>query len=319
MRKNNSDLLALVETSWQESEQLDFKERIDLSNTRNWCEIIKDIVAMANSGGGAIIFGITDDGKYSDFCCKDLLGYDTAKISDKVFKYTNMHFHGISILKVRENLACVLIENSFPPLIFTKPGTYPIENGKQNTVFGKGTLYVRHGTKSEPACTNDLKILFDEQLDKEREKLISNISKVVKAPKDATVIVSSEVNLSQNDRSVPIRLTDDENAPRFKIGSREDLFPYRQREAIEEINKRLEGAYTVNPHDFKCINKVLTIGNERKFVCKPKFGLSPQYSEAFIDWVVSEFDKNPYFFQNLRDRYYRLTKKTQNESNHEKP
>lgn len=36
-------------------------------NTGDWCELIKDIVAMANSGGGRIAIGANDDGTPSGY------------------------------------------------------------------------------------------------------------------------------------------------------------------------------------------------------------------------------------------------------------
>jgi len=47
----------------RESKRIDFKERFDTQAAGEWCEIIKDIVAMANSGGGAILFGTDNIGK----------------------------------------------------------------------------------------------------------------------------------------------------------------------------------------------------------------------------------------------------------------
>ena len=56
--------LAAVATS--ESRFVEFKQSLDPSSLRDWCEIIKDIVAITNSGGGIILIGLTDDGKLSN-------------------------------------------------------------------------------------------------------------------------------------------------------------------------------------------------------------------------------------------------------------
>jgi len=42
----------------RESKYIEFKERFDVNQSQYWCEIIKDIVAMANSGGGCILIGV---------------------------------------------------------------------------------------------------------------------------------------------------------------------------------------------------------------------------------------------------------------------
>jgi len=41
-----------------ETDDLDFKEQFDPMSRQDWCELIKDIAAIANSGGGAIIVGV---------------------------------------------------------------------------------------------------------------------------------------------------------------------------------------------------------------------------------------------------------------------
>ena len=59
---DESDLLQLVNTGAQESVDLEFKASGALQNTdRNKDEISKDVSAFANSAGGTIIYGMTED------------------------------------------------------------------------------------------------------------------------------------------------------------------------------------------------------------------------------------------------------------------
>jgi len=46
----------------RESKAVDFKRSFDPASVAEWCELIKDIVAMANSGGGTILIGVNNDG-----------------------------------------------------------------------------------------------------------------------------------------------------------------------------------------------------------------------------------------------------------------
>jgi predicted HTH transcriptional regulator len=43
-----------------ETANLDFKETLDLTNSRDRVELAKDVLAMANSGGGHIVVGVED-------------------------------------------------------------------------------------------------------------------------------------------------------------------------------------------------------------------------------------------------------------------
>lgn len=46
----------------RESRSIEFKKEFDPRSPRDWCELLKDIAAIANSGGGFIIFGADSRG-----------------------------------------------------------------------------------------------------------------------------------------------------------------------------------------------------------------------------------------------------------------
>lgn len=81
----------------RESKTLDFKATIDLESTRDWGEVVKDMVAMANSGGGVIVVGVDDRGLLSGADVSALAQLDPAKITDKVSKYTGEQFQGFDV------------------------------------------------------------------------------------------------------------------------------------------------------------------------------------------------------------------------------
>lgn len=59
--------------------------RIRPSSPAAWCELVKDIVACANSGGGVLVFGVNND---SSVCGGDLSAVkemDPATITSKIF------------------------------------------------------------------------------------------------------------------------------------------------------------------------------------------------------------------------------------------
>jgi predicted HTH transcriptional regulator len=91
-RLSQRDALILkAENANQESKQLDFKGQFE-DTTECWCALTKDIVAMANSGGGILVFGANSDGTPSGADCNALLKCDLAVISSKVFKWTGYEF-----------------------------------------------------------------------------------------------------------------------------------------------------------------------------------------------------------------------------------
>src|SRR5438874_2452370 len=117
----------LPEAAYRESKLLDFKEQFDVGRSGDWCELIKDIVSIANSGGGSIVIGLKNDGTPSGWDPAPLLGFDPAKIVDKIASYTGEQFGDFDIRegkKKGKRLATLDIRGVPIPMVFVKPGTY---------------------------------------------------------------------------------------------------------------------------------------------------------------------------------------------------
>lgn len=185
-----------VDETDNENTDLDFKAAFDPAVPQDWCELIKDIVAMANSGGGVVVFGVNDDGTPSSGDLKPIQTLDPAMIADKIGKYTDQHFAGFALSEGRRRgfqVVALNISCSPIPIVFTSPGTYDVGGGKQKTAFGKGTVYFRHGAKSEPGTSQDLRVALDRELDRIRSSWLDGITKVVTAPVGATISVLCRV------------------------------------------------------------------------------------------------------------------------------
>ena len=295
--------------SKRESKHVDFKESIEFSSARDWCEIVKDIVAMANSGGGVIVVGVTDKGKPSSISTANVLSEDPAKITDKIARYTSTQFSDFQLQEiVRGRTSCValIVSEAEIPMIFTKPGTYALESkpGHQRTVFGLGTMYFRHGAKSEPGVPDDLRAASDRHVNRIRKSWLSGIRKVVRAPMghDVYMAATPPTELSRPIR-VPGRIVGDARAPGFRPVHGDDLWPYRQKEIVQEINKRLRGT-KINSYDIQCLRAVYNLESEKpNFLHRPFERIAPQYSNAFADWVVTEYEKNSKLFEKTRKKY----------------
>lgn len=262
-------------------------------------------MSFANSRGGAIIFGINDDGTISTNDCSSLLSLDTAALADQVRKYTDVTLHGLYVCEVERSgvkFPTVVVERVSVPLVFTKVGTYEVEAGKQKNAFSVGTIYVRHGTKSEPCTREDLKAWVEREVQTQREQWLGNIRKVVEAEPGSTVIV---LNPSSSTTASPVRLTNDPSAPVVRLQRLSDEYPLRQSDVIHAINKRLGGRATINSHDIQTVKHCLEIDPDSRpdLVHKPHDLASPQYRVAFIELVVAEFEKSSDFFSNCREAW----------------
>jgi predicted HTH transcriptional regulator len=137
-----------------ESSSVDYKSSFDANSPGDWVEIVKDLIAFANSGGGVVIFGLTDDGTASAYDCNALESLDPAMVTDKIYKYTGLQFHAFTFLRATRDgrgLFAIAIEGGNVPIVFSKPGTYDVGGGKQKTAFSVGTMYFSYEDFPGPA------------------------------------------------------------------------------------------------------------------------------------------------------------------------
>lgn len=186
-------------------------------------------------------------------------------------------------------------------MVFIQPGTYDIGNGKQKTAFGKGTIYFRHGAKSEPGNAKDLRECIDREIENIRKSWLGNIRKIVKAPHGYHVnILPPEVVESSIPTATPIRIVDDPTAPAYHKIEPDQTHPYRQKEIVQLVNQKLGGRKKITAYDIYCVRRIHSVDQSMSsFYYKSKFA-SPQYSDAFVYWLVEQYEKNRLFFDDAR-------------------
>src|SRR5258706_2109529 len=121
-------LMERAQAAKSESKHLDFKSEFDAASTEAWCGIVKDIVAMANSAGGIIIFRVENKGaSNSKVDHAKLLAHDTADITNRVSKSTNYQFSEIEIVEIEragKTHASFLMFATDVPVVLPRPGEY---------------------------------------------------------------------------------------------------------------------------------------------------------------------------------------------------
>lgn len=194
-----------------ENELIDYKEIFKFESDREKLEIIKDLTSFANTKGGYIVYGVTNNFEW--------IGLDerSSKINDiQIMDFAKKYISSLFEIKCGE----YEIEENFYYLISVEPklgefisflndGTYKITkpNGKVETkfVFKKNDIYGRVGSSSRPV-NND--ILFKKRRDF-NYGIVSNLDKVerpyvkyVERPLDIERLIS-KMN-SQNIKNVQI-------------------------------------------------------------------------------------------------------------------
>lgn len=191
------DLVKRALKAKRESKRIEFKRGFDASSPGESCELIKDIVAIANSGGGIIVFGLDSGGAPTAESVKAISETDPADIANKLTKYVGVptfEFESIELKKQRHSLHALLIFRAPLPHVFQKPGTYEIDGAKQKTAFGVGTIYFRHGAKSEPGNSDDIRAVVEREVEAIRKSWIEGVRNVVQAPPGSEVVVIEQPN-----------------------------------------------------------------------------------------------------------------------------
>lgn len=285
-----------------ESREVDFKATFDPDLHGSWCELIKDIVAMANSGGGAILIGVDDGGTVvADQRALKILEVDPAIFTDKIAKFTGTQFDAFTIApgkRKRKKIAILTVGTADLPMIFEKEGSYAMPSGKTKTAFAIGSLYVRHGAKSEPAKSSDVARLVGRSVARVRKEWLSRVRKVTGAPSGSRIsILPPEVWQSDDSNATPIRITDNPRAPEYRSIEPNKTHPWRGKELLQEVNQSLP--IKITSHDLLVVRRTRDIDRERNFVYKPTFS-SAQYSPAFANWLVDQHKEDPTFFGKCR-------------------
>ena len=116
-------------------------------------------------------------------------------------------------------------------------------------------------------------------------------------------VLPPEIRDSESAEATPIRVVDDPNAPSFRVVDYDKSHPFRQKEVLAEVHARLPGV-NVNSFDLLAIRHTFNIDRKPEFSHQSKFG-TRQYSAKFLEWLISEAQKDPEFFQNVRKKFGR--------------
>jgi len=276
------------------SKRVALRESFDPRASGSDLELVRDIVAMANSGGGVIVLDGVGE-------------VEEEPIHEQLARYAEPDFEAFTVESItRRGRAATAIEvegAANTPLVFARQGRYRTPDGSDHVAFVRGGLYFRHGAKSEPATGADVRDFIKRQLDVTRAQWLRNIRQVMHAPGGAEVAVIETAERDEEGRPTLIRLTTDPNAPLYGQLDPDRSHPYRQKEVIREVNARLD-SHSVNAFDVLSVRRVHQITEETRpeFVHVPKFG-SPQYSDTFVDWLVAEHERDPEFFPRAKAGY----------------
>ena len=169
-----------------ENTNIDLKVDFE-DSSKGWLELVKDVVAIANSGGGEIMIGYTEmTSPGVDPALVQVL--DSAKVSDRVHRFANPAKvkvgHIVSDLPNGRVGITLSVGPVRYPLVMSKDGQF---DNKKDVVFRSGDVLFRHGSKSERATYEDLVHVIDRQADHIRDFLIEQFRNLARVPEGSVV------------------------------------------------------------------------------------------------------------------------------------
>ena len=190
-----------------ETAELDFKYTVDLRKNSEFVKIVEDIFAMANYGGGYILFGFKQrrTGSFDKIGLQDKFHVDQADIQRKFNSYSNepleLHYmefqrmvnvNGVDELK---KFAILYIPPSKTILYPIKVGT-TIKKGKNVIIFRDKDILIRRGSITDRATPSEIEYikkrinneefkigLLSGEPDLIKENIYSNFFEVIKIPR----------------------------------------------------------------------------------------------------------------------------------------
>lgn len=147
-----------------EAAHLDFKQEFDPGSKEDKVELCKDIIAMANTDGGHVVFGVRD----GDFAPVGLPGeayLDEADLQNTLVKYVHekidflLAYHNLSIENEQRLFGILYVAPSAVPIVTSKDGAYE-RDGRFKKAFAEAVWLVRSGSRSRPASQEELRALL---------------------------------------------------------------------------------------------------------------------------------------------------------------
>ena len=292
-----------VATLTCETAGVEFKSAADIGDRRFWPQIVRSVVAMYNSGGGAIVFGLDSVGKPVGGDLAAIRKLDPIQVSDKAKHYTDCPIPDVLCMEFEKDGAKYpgwVIPAGLIPLPFSRPGDVHTGQGKPEKLFYTGQIYVRRGAASVPMDAGDMAVMAERIRTAARKEFAEQIGQFAVVPEGHTIQVlppGAVVTASTSNNAV--RLTNDPTAPSAVVLDKFTTHPHRQRELVSRLANRIHGC-RANGHDIVCIRKVFASEIEAKgYVYMPPHS-SPHYADEFVDWIAGRIEDDPAFFEKTR-------------------
>jgi hypothetical protein len=263
-------------------------ERFDAGSERDWCALMRDILALANSGGGRVLLSTP---------------VQERDVLNRLAVSTDSGFSDVHVLAADQSngsgSAIVVGSAVFPVGLSQSTGAAPA-TATQDITPG---FYFRHGERTEPGTTADMRSFVERLLRRVRRRWLRGIRRVLTRPitfDEGTLPKRKSVERIRIERAVlhPVRIVSDPSAPALQPQDVDHLYPWRQKDLLQELNHRI-GRQLLTTYDVQAVRRHHQLDERPDFVFHLP-GAGRRYSPALADWIMEQFARDPEFFHEAR-------------------
>jgi hypothetical protein len=286
-----SNLADHVDRSNSQTEQIIRLGRFEPVSEHDWSALMRDILALANTGGGKILVEAA-------LAERDVI--------DRLARYTDSKFGDVHLLPWIESggsATLIAVGPALVPAGFTNPADSNSHAGAAEKQEIKAGFYFRHGERSEPGTTTDMRLFVERLLRRARRRWLRGIRRVLAKPitfDETAAPKRSATKRIRLERTVlqPVRIVSDPNAPALQPQDVDRLYPWRQKDLLLELNNRL-GRRLLTTYDVQAVRRHHGLDEHPDFVFHLP-GAGRRYSPAVADWILEQYARDPEFFHEAR-------------------
>jgi hypothetical protein len=204
----------------RETRTVESQCRYDPDSPADRLELVKDVVALANSGGGEVRLGaaVGKEWFFDPVAFAELIdSYVTPSHVAVATSFADADSPGRQVVMV------TVEPYETPPVVFARDGSFESDVGNV-TVFARHTVVCRHGEKTELATHADHRVWIDAAVRTERERILQNLVLATLLPAGASIqVVGESGEVSAEPRALLDGAVRSWRADPAKLLSRQDL------------------------------------------------------------------------------------------------
>lgn len=216
----------------EEDLYVDYKETFCPKDEKHWLGLTADVMAFANTLGGYIVFGITDEAFSLVGIEKEALRSlaSTNLVLQKLNRYIRPPFAHIRTKKVSRNNLNFAVwhipESKGQTHIVVKEGKVKYQSGALKIILRPGMIFSRRSGTNQIVEPEDLEFILNRRIDHFKQSILGRISKVVHAPSEHQVLVYDPESVSEDGKTFVISDSPDAlpvKGMSFTISPRSDI------------------------------------------------------------------------------------------------